>query len=64
MGGRLRGEVEEVIYGVWRLTLASPPRQSLRVAYELLATRLAALGLERPSYSTFRRRVRLWSMHG
>lgn len=64
MGGRLRLEVEEVIYAVCIQTLGSTPRHTLRMVFGLLSSRLAAMGLERPSYSTFRRRARLWSIHG
>jgi len=64
VGGRLSLQVEEAIHAVCIQTLGSNPRNTLRMAFGLLSSRLAVMGLERPSYSTFRRRARLWSMHG
>lgn len=62
--GRLDPQVETVMLEVCVRTFTSSRAWNMRAAYEILSARLAAMGLRRPSYSTFRRRARRWSMRG
>lgn len=62
--GRLSPQVEKAILEVCLDAFGSFRPRKPRAAYEMLSARLGAMGLKRPSYSTFLRRARRWPSSG